>query len=113
MLTDSYQIVRNEDWRRAYTVQSGGVAVDLAGASLYMHARRRGALDLLAAARVGSGIAIVNAATGQFDLTIPAAALATAEAGDYDFDILMVSTGGAIRRLVAGVVTLSDGVTRL
>ena len=113
MLTDSYAIVRNEDWRRAYTVQSGGVAVDLTGAALYMHARRRGGLDLLATARIGAGISIVNAALGQFDLAAPAASLATAEVGDYDYDVLMVSPGGAIRRLVGGVVTLVDGVTQL
>lgn len=113
MGADNYSVSRNEDWRRSYELQRAGAPVDLAGAEFYMQARRVGApLDLLAVASLNHGFYVVDAASGTFDLRIAQGAIASAPAGDYDYDILLVEASGAVSRIVSGVITLTDGVTQ-
>lgn len=101
----------NATWRRLYYWRSGGVLVDLTGATAKLQVRTApGGAVLLTAATGGQGITLGGTA-GTIAVVIAQATLAALAPGVYAWDLVVTDSLGERRRLVAGTWTHEQGVT--
>lgn len=107
----TFQAANNEDLRQAFVLtDEAGAAIDLDGATLRMGLQDLSGNDQLDASTSNGRIAIGDAAQGRFELAIPAAVMGTLKAGVYRHDLLL-SVSGTTRRVWAGTLEVSQGVS--
>ena len=91
---------------------SSGTAVNLTGYTARMKAkeRRPGTATVLTLTTENGGIALGGAA-GTITLSMSAAATAALTAQTLDYDLELVSGGGAVTRLLQGCITVDGEIT--
>lgn len=111
-----YNIVADQGatFSRVITWKSdSGAPIDLTGYSARMQVRQRYVSDttVLSLTSPSSGI-MLGTTNGQVTLSVAATTMAAVNAGDYRYDLEMISTAGAVTRLLQGSFTVRPEVTR-
>lgn len=92
---------------------SAGEVIDLTGYTARMQIRESiTSTSTLLSATTANGQLVIVAAQGKVTLTLTATETAALSFTTGVYDIEMVSSGGAVTRLVEGTITLSKEVTR-
>ena len=100
----------NFDYQLTWTV--AGSAVNVTGYSARMQVRQYAESTAVALSLVnGTGITLGGTA-GTIALSAEATATSAIEAGQYVYDLELVSGAGYVTRLVQGTFTVSEEVTR-
>lgn len=87
--------------------------VDLTGYSARMQVREKytSTVAALSLSTPSSGISL-GTTNGQITLSVPASTMAALPSGEYVYDLEMVSSTGAVTRLLQGTFTVTPEVTR-
>lgn len=90
-----------------------GTPIDITGYSGRMQVRQRFVSDtaVLSLTSPSSGISL-GTTNGQITITVSASTMAGIDSGDYRYDLEMVSSAGAVTRLLQGTFTIRPEVTR-
>lgn len=113
-LTGNLAIEQGANWALTLTYRIDGTAVDLTGYTARMQARRRlqattKLLDLTSSPAAGITLGGV---AGTIAIALTAAQTTVLDPGDAVYDLELVSAGGAVTRLVEGLLTIRPEVTR-
>ena len=115
MAASTYNIAAEQGTDYAATLtyaNSGGTAINITGYSARMQVRRSvGAPTSVLTLTNASGITLGGAA-GTVAISIAAAAMATVPAGNYRYDLELVSGAGVVTKLISGDFTVTGEVTR-
>lgn len=102
-------IQQGATYQDTFNISSGGVPINLTGATLRGQVRSDYGSDTILASFVPT---IVNAATGQAALTIPATVTASIPDGRQVYDVELELPGGVVLRLYEGTAYVTPEVTR-
>lgn len=115
-------VAKNEDWKMAfvysidYTVSGEPENIqpqDITGYTFKFQIRKIEADNTaVVTASLGDGIEIINAAGGEFQLTLVRDKLRRLHAGDYSADLLIVDPSGYADRFFEAKCTVVEGTTR-
>lgn len=115
MAAGSYDIICEQGATLSLTLtyrDSADALVNLTGYSARMQVRERASSPgTLVSLTQASGITLGGAA-GTIVITVSATATAALEAGQYVYDLEIVSGGGVVTRLIEGKFTVRPEVTR-
>ena len=114
VLADDFHAATNEDWVRNWQLLNDGelVPLDLSW-KLYMQLQRKGHGDLAVTCSTDNGrLVIVDRAAGIFGLRMKQADAAQIVPASYSYDIVLLA-GDGIYRLVAGTLTVEQGITNI
>ena len=106
------EIEAGASFNRTLTWTSNGTAVNLTGSSARMMVRTSysDSNTTLSLITPSACLSISNATGGVISLALDAATTANLVNGVYDLEVLF--SGGAVRRLLSGTLTVSPEVTR-
>lgn len=118
-LIRNYTIERGIQFRRQITITSGEVAVDLTGATFAAQVRVSRLPTEFRLFPTGIGplitsfdIALVGLATaGVFTITLPINKTLLLARGDYDYDVIITFADTTKRRVLAGILTVTEITT--
>jgi len=115
MAASTYDIAAEQgtDYTATLTyANSSGTAINITGYSARMQVRRSaGSADAVITLTSASGITLGGAA-GTVAIAIPAAALTVVAAGNYVYDLELVSGAGVVTKLISGDFIVTGEVTR-
>ncbi|NBW68497.1 MAG: hypothetical protein EBR47_07405 [Betaproteobacteria bacterium] len=115
MAASTYDIAAEQGTNYAATLtyaNSSGTAINITGYSARMQVRRSaGSSSAVLTLTNASGITLGGAA-GTVAIAIPAAALAVVAAGNYVYDLELVSGAGVVTKLISGDFIVTGEVTR-
>ena len=106
-----FAVRNNADWRQPFHLADGGQNWNLTGATIRLSLKKQRASsvpDLVLS--IGSGIVLLDAAQGLFEIRVLAAALGGLPPGTYDHDCL-IAQDGVTTALMEGVVRVERGVS--
>jgi hypothetical protein len=116
LVTGIYNIVcpQGATYSETFTYSVGGVAVNLTGYSAKMQIRRSyDDANPLSTLTSSSGGIVLGGSAGTIALSIAYATTETFEAGQYIYDLEIVSGGGIKDRILQGTFTVSAEITRV
>ena len=115
MAASTYNIAAEQGTDYAATLtyaNSAGTAINITGYTARMQVRRTiGSPDAVLTLTSSSGITLGGAA-GTVAIAIPSAALTLVAAGNYKYDLELVSGAGVVTKLISGDFTVTGEVTR-
>jgi hypothetical protein len=115
MAASTYHITAEQgtDYTATLTyANSSGTPINITGYSARMQVRRStGSPDAILTLTNASGITLGGAA-GTVAIAISSAALAVVAAGNYQYDLELVSGAGIVTKLISGDFTVTGEVTR-
>ena len=108
----NYTVDQGSDFTFTYTLNSGGVAVDLSGSTFKMDVRTKYKdTALVFQLTDGSGIDITNAASGILVITFTDTQTKLLTEKNYYYDIEQTDGSGIVTRRLQGLITVSYEVT--
>ena len=110
----TYNLVcyQGADFDKTFTVTQGGTALSWSGYTARMQVREAAdSTAYLLSLTNGSGITLGGTA-GTIAVAITAAQSSAISAGSYAYDLELISSGGAVTRLLQGGFQVSGNVTR-
>jgi hypothetical protein len=107
--TQNYVARTNADWAADVQFTVSGSPLNLTGADVRLDLKT-GAGTTALTLRVGSGL-VLDPSNGKVSVRVPALQMQGIPAGDYAYD-LQVRLGGVVDVLLAGTVSVAQGVTR-
>jgi hypothetical protein len=115
MAASTYDIAAEQGTNYAATLtyaNSAGTPINITGYSARMQVRRSaGSSNAVLTLTNASGITLGGAA-GTVAIAISAAALAVVDAGNYRYDLELVSGAGVVTKLISGDFIVTGEVTR-
>ncbi len=91
---------------------SAGVAINNTGYTARMQIRREPDSSIIAELTTANNKIELGGANGEIQLVLSAAETAALAAGDYLYDLELVSAGGSVSRIVEGVFSVIREITK-
>lgn len=105
--TYDFSMVRGDTKRLEVTVRDeAGAIVDLTGSSIRWRIARSVSSVALISKAIGTGITVVNATLGRFDILLTAAESATLPVAALYHESEVIDSGGQVSTILRGTVTV-------
>ena len=104
------RLYRSNDRVLAISAQdSGGVAIDITGASLFFYVSKSNGRQVIFEKSVGNGITVVDAVGGEIEIEITNAD-SDLVVGDYHYELLLVDVDGNRYTVLQGTLEITHSI---
>lgn len=110
-LTGRFKIEQGADWGWSATWKIDDVAQDLSAYTARMSLKSKPGANAETTLTTENGKIVLNEATGRVRLVLTAAQTAALRAGNYLYDLELVSAGGIVTRWIEGQIEVWREIT--